>query len=438
MKRVFVIALCLYLVSQVLFAGLVAAWDKGPIYCFDPHGDRFYNVKSPLTCGTNERITKQEYEDQEVEEKRRIPYAGQGTLTFASGQKYVGEYRNGKKHGQGTYTWPDGYKYVGEWKDGKEHGQGTYTKANGSKYVGEWKYGKMHGQGTYTWSDGSKYVGEFKNGKENGQGTYTKANGYKFVGEFREDERWDGVAYSTSGLVEGNYSNGKWCMGCAPTTRQLAIVREIKTNRKLVGTGTGFIINKNYIVTADHVVDGCNEVTVRHNHKEYWTTIAARDSSNDLGLLRVKESLEHNAKLRGGKAIRLGESISTYGYPLFGELSDSAKVTQGNINSLAGMGNDSGVIQYDAPSQPGNSGGPVLDRSAHVVGVVSAGLSKRYADQSGHIAQNVNFAIKSYLVEGFLSSSNVSFEKADSTEKLELPDIAEKAEMFTVLVGCWE
>tara|TARA_B100001079_G_C16008273_1_gene339152 strand:- start:27 stop:374 length:348 start_codon:yes stop_codon:yes gene_type:complete len=108
------------------------------------------------------------------------------------------------------------------------------------------------------------------------------------------------------------------------------------------------------------------------------------------------------------------------------------------ISSLAGIGNDSRTIQFDAPTQPGNSGGPVLDSSGNVVGVVSHGLSKKYADQSGHIAQNVNFAVKSYLVEGFLSSNNVSFEKAESTEKLELPDIAEKAEKFTVLVGCWE
>ncbi len=79
-----------------------------------------------------------------------------------------------------------------------------------------------------------------------------------------------------------------------------------------------------------------------------------------------------------------------------------------------------------------------MDSSGNVVGVVSRELSKKYADQSGHIAQNVNFAVKSYLVEGFLSSNNVSFEKAASTEELKLPNIAEKAEAFTVLVGCWE
>ena len=46
-----------------------------------------------------------------------------GTETFVFGDKYVGEYKDGKRHGQGTYTWADGDKYVGEWKDGKNLGR---------------------------------------------------------------------------------------------------------------------------------------------------------------------------------------------------------------------------------------------------------------------------------------------------------------------------
>jgi hypothetical protein len=38
----------------------------------------------------------------------------------------------------GTYTWADGNKYVGEYKDGKRHGQGTYTYANEKKVSGYW------------------------------------------------------------------------------------------------------------------------------------------------------------------------------------------------------------------------------------------------------------------------------------------------------------
>ena len=38
------------------------------------------------------------------------------------------------------YIWENGSRYVGEWKDGKKHGQGTTTYSNGIKYVGEFKY----------------------------------------------------------------------------------------------------------------------------------------------------------------------------------------------------------------------------------------------------------------------------------------------------------
>ena len=44
----------------------------------------------------------------------------------------------------GTHTWADGDKYVGEFKDGKRNGQGTFTSASG-KYVGEFKDGDFNG-----------------------------------------------------------------------------------------------------------------------------------------------------------------------------------------------------------------------------------------------------------------------------------------------------
>ena len=44
-------------------------------------------------------------------------------------------------------------------------GQGTYTPADGDKYVGEWMNGKMNGQGTYTYPDGRIEKGLFENGE---------------------------------------------------------------------------------------------------------------------------------------------------------------------------------------------------------------------------------------------------------------------------------
>ena len=100
-----------------------------------------------------------------------------GTYTFGSGNKYIGEWKDGKKNGQGTLTIAGGDKYVGEFKDDKANGQGTLTFANGGKYVGELKDYMRNGQGTLTFANGDKYVGEWKDDRRNGQGTRYASNG---------------------------------------------------------------------------------------------------------------------------------------------------------------------------------------------------------------------------------------------------------------------
>ena len=73
-----------------------------------------------------------------------------------------------------------------------ENGQGTYIWTNGDKYVGEWKDGKRNGQGTYTWGsgewEGEKYVGEFKGNKQNGDGVYFDAFGKVSQGLWKDGE----------------------------------------------------------------------------------------------------------------------------------------------------------------------------------------------------------------------------------------------------------
>jgi S1-C subfamily serine protease len=206
---------------------------------------------------------------------------------------------------------------------------------------------------------------------------------------------------------------------------------------QLVSTGTGFVVNKTFVVTADHVLrknergDACDAISIVYRKDEYEAQGVDADPANDLGLIKLSKPIESTAKLRGQPDLIQGEMAVNYGFPLMGELSTSAKVTGGSVNSLSGYNNNSSFLQYDAASQHGNSGGPVLDASGNIIGVVSSKLDDAET-------QLVNFATKSTILEGFLRANKVPFEKADLGEKLELPDIAEKAETFTVLVGCWE
>ena len=64
-----------------------------------------------------------------------------GTFTFASGNEYVGEWKDDKKHGYGTFRFVDGGQHVGEYKDGKPHGAGTWTVDGRQIFSGEWEDG---------------------------------------------------------------------------------------------------------------------------------------------------------------------------------------------------------------------------------------------------------------------------------------------------------
>ena len=83
------------------------------------------------------------------------------------------------------------------------------------------------------------------------------------------------------------------------------------------------------------------------------------------------------ATFRDGQNIRPGDGVVVVGYPLRGLLASNANVTTGTISALAGVRDDSRRLQLTAPVQPGDSGGPLLDLSGNVVGVIVATLERR-------------------------------------------------------------
>ena len=141
-----------------------------------------------------------------IEDNKRT---NMGTWTSASGDKYVGEFKNDLRNGNGTYTFASGEEYVGEWKDDKKIGKGTLTYADGAKYVGEFKDDKFN-KGTWTSASGDKYVGEFKNDLRNGNGTYTFASGEEYVGEWKDGKR---NGNGTNTFADGTVKSGIWADG---------------------------------------------------------------------------------------------------------------------------------------------------------------------------------------------------------------------------------
>jgi S1-C subfamily serine protease len=202
-------------------------------------------------------------------------------------------------------------------------------------------------------------------------------------------------------------------------------------------TGTGFFVNdQGWVVTNAHVIEGCTGVSVLQlgNGSDL-----AVDRQNDLAVFKLSTAAgKPHLPLRRSQP-RLGEDIAAYGYPLSGLLSDSIKVTTGNINSLVGLENDSRYLQISSPLQPGNSGGPVVDQWGSIVGVSTAVLGSKFTNVTGIAAQNVNFAIRSNLVELFLQSRNIDFDASDpaaDAKPLSTADLSDKVVPSVVQVIC--
>ncbi len=196
-------------------------------------------------------------------------------------------------------------------------------------------------------------------------------------------------------------------------------------------SGTGFAVSPNQIITNVHVVDGCSVLKV--NGK--LATLHSMDKTNDLALLNTNFN-NSVAFLRTGN-LRQGDEINAVGYPLHGLLASGAQITSGNVSALAGMQNDSRFIQISAPVQPGNSGGPLVDASGNVVGVIVSKLNAvAIASMNGDIPQNINFAISPLVLKGFLEANLVKYKTAASNKNLSTANVMSIATRYTVLVEC--
>jgi hypothetical protein len=166
-------------------------------------------------------------------------------------------------------------------------------------------------------------------------------------------------------------------------------------------------------------------------------SLVALDNEVDLALLRTDLRTPRIAALRSTPPLRLGESVVSFGFPLSGALSKEGNLTTGNVSALAGLRDDPAYLQMTAPVQPGNSGGPLLDAAAHVIGVVTAKLDAvAIAKRTGDIPQNVNFAVKAEVLRRMLRGNGVPFDEEASDRTLAAADIAEIARGFTVQVEC--
>lgn len=202
-------------------------------------------------------------------------------------------------------------------------------------------------------------------------------------------------------------------------------------------TGSGFFVSKaGHVLTNAHVVKDCTTITVRPDGAiAVAAQVLARDATNDLAVLKVAGPVERALAIR--PSVRLGEGVAAFGFPHSDLLATTGNFTLGNVTALAGLRDDSRYLQISAPVQSGNSGGPLVDGSGNVVGVVTAKLDAiKMAEAQGDLPQNVNFAVKASLATSFLDANQITHDVGALGVKLEPADLAERAKKSSVFITC--
>jgi len=210
--------------------------------------------------------------------------------------------------------------------------------------------------------------------------------------------------------------------------------------RQLGSAGTGFFVGRDgTAITDSHVVAACRiiRVTPTDSPRAGEAAVVARDSVNDLAVLKTSLVPADIARFREDKPMRPGDGVVAIGYPLSNLLSREANVTVGVISAMGGPRGDTRFFQITAPIQKGNSGGPLADMSGNVVGIVqsklnAAAVQKVYDD----MPQNIAFATKADLLRRFLTDNGIPYQTATAKEALSAADVGERMKRATAFIEC--
>jgi S1-C subfamily serine protease len=142
------------------------------------------------------------------------------------------------------------------------------------------------------------------------------------------------------------------------------------------GTGSGFLCGEGGLaLTNNHVVQGALAVEATfHDGRTAVVDVLGSDPTTDLALLRVPDPPAEALPLQDAALLRVGDFALAVGCPHGLSHSVTAGIISGLGRALPGPGGQTieDVIQTDAPLNPGNSGGPLLDARGHVVGIATA------------------------------------------------------------------
>jgi hypothetical protein len=185
----------------------------------------------------------------------------------------------------------------------------------------------------------------------------------------------------------------------------------LKKDQPLEPQGSGFVISRDgHILTCAHLVKDKKDATVWISGKRFEADVTNQDLQKDLAILKLRSPSDIVLKplaLSQTAKVSMGQDVFTMGFPMSRILGNVPRLTKGLINSTVGLKDNPDQLQVSLEIQPGNSGSPLFNDQKEIIGIITSTLNPLNVmmQTSGHLPQNVNFALKAEPIRTFLEQS---------------------------------
>ncbi|WP_132951582.1 trypsin-like peptidase domain-containing protein [Rhodovulum bhavnagarense] len=196
-------------------------------------------------------------------------------------------------------------------------------------------------------------------------------------------------------------------------------------------THTGFFIDAaGMVLTTIEGLSSCDRITVG---PDLDATLGATEPGLGLALLKPSATLAPIAHAAFQVALpRLGSDIAVSGFS-YGEALDLPVLTYGKLADLRGLGGEQDVQRLEIEVLEGDSGGPVLDQTGAVLGIL---LPPPGGDR--HLPDSVRYAADVEAISAFLTANGINPSAANGAGAMPPARLSRHAADMTVPVSCWK
>ncbi|NEX45542.1 serine protease [Pseudotabrizicola algicola] len=221
--------------------------------------------------------------------------------------------------------------------------------------------------------------------------------------------------------------------GMVPMTdaARRGLLAGLDVRRPLLSRSGFYVDASGHVLTTAEAVAGCGRITLDQVTE---ASVAHVDAETGIALLGPKTPLAPPA-IAGfqTESDRIGTEVAVAGYA-YEDALPAPVITFGRLEDVQGLNGETGIKRLAIETLPGDAGGPVLDGTGAVLGM----LLPRAPDAARLLPQGVEFAASGTVLREVLEGRGITPAAPTAAGALAPEDLSRKALGMTVLVSCWE